>query len=404
MVRMAEPEQLCIGVATEDITPPPGVALAGYGTRSGRAAEVGHPLRAEALACRQGDGGWVLVTADAIGFPCDLVARVRQQVAAATGLPEAAIVLAATHTHSAPAGLRTYAAELEPVDHACREQAEAALAAVAAAAWAGVEPGTFEAAWTEAGELAHNRRVIDADGRARNEWEDPQGRHTGYCDPAVLLVGVRRPDGRRAAVVVNYGCHPVTLGPASTAISADYVGYLKDYLEEAAVAEVALFALAGAANINPRIAIRTGAEFPRAMGRALGARCAAALAQARPLAGGPVRTCRVPWEFVGSHAWPPSSGRRQGGTVRTEVMALRAGDLFALTAPGELFSELATEFRRLSPSPHTLVISLANDAVGYLVTDQTAAEGALEAMRAAGQAIEQPLLEGARAAVAGVAG
>ena len=92
-----------------------------------RADELGHPLRAEALACRQGNAGWVLVTADAIGFPCDLVARVRPRIAAATGLVESGIVLAATHTHSAPSGLGTYHADLERVDHQYRERTEDSL-------------------------------------------------------------------------------------------------------------------------------------------------------------------------------------------------------------------------------------------------------------------------------------
>ncbi|MFH1568970.1 MAG: neutral/alkaline non-lysosomal ceramidase N-terminal domain-containing protein [Gemmatimonadota bacterium] len=393
-----------IGVATQDITPPLGVALAGYGTSRGRADELGHPLRAEALACHQGGEGWVLVTADAIGFPCDLVARVRPRIAAATGLPEAAIVLAATHTHSAPSGLRPYHADLEEVDHQYREQTEARLAAVAAAAWESAEPGAFEVARAAAPDLGHNRRLMGEDGQARNEWEDHEGRHPGYFDPAVLLVGVRRPDGCRAAVVVNYGCHPVTLGPMSTAISADYVGYLKDHLEEAGAAAVALFALAGAANINPRVAIHAGSEYPRAMGRQLGEICAAALEQAQPVAGGPVRACRVPWAFAARYDWPENTGRRKGDPVRTEVVALRAGDLAAVTAPGELCSEYAARFRSFSPAPHTLVVSLANDSVGYLVTDETQGQGALEAMRAAGEALEQPLLECARRALAGVAG
>ena len=80
------------------------------------------------------------------------------------------------------------------------------------------------------------------------------------------------------------------------------------------------------------------------------------------------------------------------------------GDLAIVTAPGELFSEYAARFRQLSPAPCTLVASLANDSVGYLVTDQTHAEGALEGMRAAGQSLEAPLLDCARRALAGVAG
>lgn len=394
---------LLIGTATVDITPPLGVALAGYGTDRGRADELGHPLRAEALACRRDDDGWVLVTADAIGFPCDLVDRVRPRIAGATGLPEDAIVLSATHTHSAPSGVRTYHADLEDIDHQYRADLEERLVSLAREAWDGAEAGHFEVARTEAPGLGHNRRLVGEDGQARNEWEDHEGTHRGYFDPSVLLVSVRRPDGRRPALIVNYGCHPVTLGPMSTAISADYVGYLKDCLEERGTAETVHFALAGAANINPRIAIHAGADYPAAMGRELGEICAAALNETALVADGPVRVCRVPWEFAARYDWPENTGRKQGEPVLTEVVALRAGDLAVVTAPGELFSEYAGRFRELSPTTHTLVVSLANDSVGYLVIDETQPQGGLEAMRAAGDAIEQPLLERARRALDGVA-
>ena len=66
--------------------------------------------------------------------------------------------------------------------------------------------------------------------------------------------------------------------------------------------------------------------------------------------------------------------------MKTEVVALRAGDLALVSAPGELFSD--PRFRELSPVPHNLVVSLANDSVGYLVTDEAQPQGGLEAARA----------------------
>lgn len=394
--------ELLIGVGSADITPPLGVALAGYGTERGRADSVGHPLRAEALVCRRGEDAWVLVTGDVVGYPCDLVDRVRPRIAASTGILESSIVLAATHTHSGPAGLRTYRADLTDIDHRHREELEGQLVAAATEAWNALEPGSFEVGRAEAPELGHNRRLVEEDGQARNEWEDRQGDHTGFFDSTVMVVGVRRPDGRRAAAVVNYGCHPVTLGPRSSAISSDYVGYLKDYLEEEGIAEVALFALAGAANINPRAAIQTEAAYPMAMGHALGKVAAEALSRAQPVAVGPLGGHREPWEFVARCDWPENTGRKRGQPVKTEVVALRAGDLALVSAPGELFSEYATRFRELSPVPHTLVVSLANDSVGYLVTDEAQPQGGLEAARAAGDQLEAPLLMRVRAALAAI--
>ena len=49
------------------------------------------------------------------------------------------------------------------------------------------------------------------------------------------------------------------------------------------------------------------------------------------------------------------------------------------------------------------MVSLANDSVGYMPTDDVIQQGGLEAMRAAGEGLEAPILEHVRLALAGVA-
>jgi hypothetical protein len=396
-------EGLRIGVAAVDITPPAGVKLAGYGVRKGVATGVGHRLRAEALVARGHGGAWALVTSDTVGYPRDLVLRVRQRIAAKTRLPAEAIMLSATHTHSGPAGMRTYDSDLQKVDlEYCRELEERLVRLVVRAAQA-AKPGSFEVAWTEAPELASNRRVLRQGGAAVNEWEDPEGRHTGYYDPSVMLVAVRRPNGRRDALLVNYGCHPVTLGPRSLRISADYVGYLKDYLEARGAAGLVLFALAGAGNINPRVCIQVGAEHPRRMGERLGEIVHQATAKLHPVAAGPVAAGRQTWSLISKRDWPAGSGRKKGDVVETELLALRAGDLALVSVPGELFSEYAARLREASPLPETVVVSLANDSVGYLPTDEAMAQGGHEVTHAAADGLEAALLEHAQKALAALA-
>ena len=394
---------LSIGIATVDITPPLGVVLAGYGPRKGGADSVGHPLRAEALVCRKGDAAWALLTSDTVGYPQDLVGRVRAAIAAGTDLAPEAIVISATHTHSGPAAMRTYHAELGEVDHAYCEELEQKLTEVVCRAAGDTRPGRFEVAWAQTPDLAHNRRLVGEDGMCRNEWEDHDGRHPGYYDPTVMLVGVRRPAGRLEALLVNYGCHPVTLGPRSLAISADYVGYMKDYLEANGVAETAMFALAGAGNVNPRVCIHVGGEYPESMGNRLGEIVRDAAAELTPAGDGPVASFRQPWQFPARKDRPERHGRRRGDPVETEIMALRAGGLGVVTVPCELFSEYAARFREASPLKATAVVSLANDSVGYLPTDEALKQGGLEAMRAAGESLEGPILDHVRMAFAGIA-
>ena len=392
---------LQIGVATIDITPPSGVKLAGYSPRG--SIGVGHRLRAEALACKGEGGAWLMLTSDTIGYPRELVLRVRQKASAKTDLAPEAILVSATHTHSGPASMRPYGEDVTPTDVQYKEELETRLAQVLVDAWNAAAPGSFEAAWTDAPELGSNRRVRRPNGIWENDWKDPEGRHTGYFDPTVLLVAVRRPDGRREALLVNYGCHPVVLGPSSLRISADYVGYMKDYLEARGVAGTAMFALAGGGNINPRTCIMVGAEHPRRMGERLGQIVLDAAAKLYPVASGPVRAGRSEWKLLSKRDWPKGSGRETGREIATEVQALRAGDLCFLAVPGELFSEYAVWFREASPLPLTAVVSIANDSVGYLPTDEAVPQGGHEVTHAAAEKVQEALLACAKEAMGKIA-
>jgi neutral ceramidase len=394
----ARKNDLLIGIASADITPPVGISMPGYGLRT--STSLGHPLRAEALVVRGAGGSWALVTSDVIGYQGPYVAGIRQAVAERTSLKPEAILISAIHTHSGPA-TTGFGAEIQPIDAEYNASLAGTLADLIVAADAAAEPGHFEVAWTEAGELASNRRVQAADGTWTNEWRDPQGLHSGFVDPAVLLVAVRRDDGRCDGLLVNYGCHPVVLGSKSLAISADYVGYLKDALEASGLTKKAMFALAGGANINPRVCIQVGPEQPKAMGERLAEIVASAARKLRPIAGGAVTSHRQPWELTRVRAanWP---GGGVGTIIATEIQALRAGDLGLIAIPGELFSEYNAMLRKVSPTPHTVVISLANDYIGYLPTDEAIVQGAYETSHCPTDVLEEALMDAARGVLSGL--
>ncbi len=398
---MAAEAEFEIGIATADITPPVGIPLAGYGPRKGKASEeVGHRLRAEAMVVRGEGDAWALLTSDFISYSAEIVAEARKKVAEATGLAPEAILISGTHTHSGPA-LR---GELEGEPAEYKASVPDKLAQVIIDAYGNMAPGSFEAAMTYAPELAHNRRVVQADGSVQNDWLDEEGQHSGYFDPTVLLIGVRRPDGDLDALIVNYGCHPVTLGPRSLAISADYPGYVKDHLENEGAARTVMFALAGAGNINPRVCIQVGKEYPQAMGESLAKKVQAALGEMKPLASGTVASGRAALSFVSERSRRRDPDREEDEPKETEIMALRAGGLGAVSLPGELFSQYAQKLREISPTAKTLVISLANDSVGYLPVDAALPQGGHEVNhRGAVDGIEKPIMDAAESAFAQVA-
>ncbi len=400
----ANESNLKIGIATADITPPVGVTLVGYKPRT--SDSLGHTLRAEALVCEGEDGAWALITSDIIGYTGDYVQDVRERASECTGLAADSILLSGTHTHSAPSPLTFSQDEVPEIDADYLEGFKAALAQLVADAYEARRPGAFETAWTSAPTIGSNRRIESEDGQWTNEWQDPEGEHPGFFDPAVLLVGVRRPDGELDGLLVNYGVHPVVLGPSSLAISADYVGYMKDAVEGRDVAGTVLFAQAGGANINPRVCIMVGEEYPREVGQALADVVLDAVGDLAPVPGGPVRSHVEPWTIVRTRdAMKRKSrpGSNTGDEICTEIMVLRAGDLGFVSLPGELFSEFNAMLREASPLAETAVVSLANGYVGYLPTDVAQEQGAYETRMAAAEGLETMIMEHARRAFDAVA-
>lgn len=370
------------GLASVDITPPLGVMLWGYDPRP--AESVGHPLRAEALACESGAGGWIMVGADLGGFSWPLSSRLRGDIAQRTGLPPEAVMLTATHTHSGPHVTDALWCERSEQESAYFRTLRERLAEVADRAWRARLPGTLLYGQTAAPELGSNRRVLQADGTWTNAWSDPAGKHTGYYDPAVDLVGVRREDGSMDGLLVNFGCHPVCFGSSSRAISGDYVSYLKDSLERAGDARTVLFTVSGHANIDPRDCVQDQPAVVRKTGERLAEIVRRALPSLAPIDCAGAAGVHEPWSF--NTTWELDGRMKiyfphvvRGAPVNTAVSVLAAGSLALLGLPGETVSEYRAQFRRRSPFAPTLLISLANDFIGYLPTDEILKQGAYEA-------------------------
>jgi neutral ceramidase len=370
------------GVATEDITPPVGVTLMGYDPRPSES--VGHPLRAEALACEGATGGWILISADVCAFASPLAKPLRADIAGRTGLQPESVMLSATHTHSGPHVTDALWCERSEQESAYFRTLREKLVDVADRAWRARFPGALVYGQTAAPELGSNRRVRCADGTWRNEWNDPEGRHTGYCDPAVDLAGVRREDGSLDALIVNFGCHPVCFGSQNRSISGDYVSYLKDALEAMGKARTVMFAVSGHANIDPHECVQGEPEVVRKMGEKLADIVRRSLPRLTPVGGTGVAAAEESWQF--NTTWTLEGRMRIyfphaacGASVDTGVSALAAGSLVLLGLPGETVSEYREDFRRRSPFAHTLLISLANDSIGYLPTDEILRQGAYEA-------------------------
>ncbi len=373
---------MLFGIASQPITPPVGVTLWGYEPRPSTWVE--HPLRAEALACESGGMGWILISADVGAFTRPLTEVIRADVAAVTGLPAEAVMITATHTHSGPHVTDALWCERSPQESAYFRDLRTLLTQVAETAWRTRRPGELLHTRTAAPDVGTNRRIQNADGTWTNQWSDPDGRHTGYFDPTVELLAIRRPTGELDALLINFGCHPVCYNSKNQGISGDYVSTLKDAIEARGGVKTVLFTVSGHANIDPRECVQNDAAVTRRVGERLAEHVLSALPGLRPVCAGPAAAAHERWTFASN--WSVS-GRmaiyfphaKAGSRVETPVSCVAVGDCALIGLPGETVSEYREAFGAISPFGITLIVSLANDFVGYLPTDEILDQGAYEA-------------------------
>jgi hypothetical protein len=252
------------GIASAVITPPVGGFLEGYTANTEPSRGVHDDLHARALVIDDGSTAVAIVSCDLIGVDRRLVAQARELGSAATGIAPDHVMIAATHTHQGPAGLRRGAMG---GDEALMEVTARKVAGAIAEAHRGVRDVSLKIGSTRVESVAQNRR--------HPEW--PVDREL-----SVLLfddTDVRRPP---VAALVNFACHPTILYHDNRLISADYPGHAVATIEKVFPGTGALFLNGACGNVNPTWMVQEHSEAER-VGRVVGAAAARLVGELRPL-------------------------------------------------------------------------------------------------------------------------
>jgi hypothetical protein len=410
------------GAAVRNLTPQQSVFLFGYPHVARHSTGVHDPLQCTALYLR-GEGGGVLFLAnDLIHVSKQLTSEARRAIAARTGVPEPAIMITATHTHSGPVMVDHVSNAADPaVPRADPEYVAWVTSQMVAAACAAVDTA-------QPAELGF--AVAQAHGVGTNR-HDP----SGPADLEVPVLLARALDGRSIiAAMLVYSMHPTVLHEDSTLISADFPFFTRRYLQEHVVGSTCpvLYHNGASGNQSPRHVTREN-TFPEAqrLGELLGQAIATAIPAAKFVRGPRIAARRkfveltlrtLPESEAAQRALMATQERfmqlKRDGAPRAEVRTAEC-DIFGaeetaelaraavdgrLAAaarecspaeiqqfeigpwrivgwPGEFFVEYALEVKRRAPG--TFVITLANGELqGYIVTAEADAKGVYEARNA----------------------
>ncbi|UCE43869.1 MAG: neutral/alkaline non-lysosomal ceramidase N-terminal domain-containing protein [Candidatus Bathyarchaeota archaeon] len=457
-----------VGVSSRVITPPVGIPMAGFSGRIEVSQGIHDDLYAKILLIQSGDTRVALVTFDLLQLGRTEMNRLREIVGRRIGVSPCNVITACSHTHSGPAikpnplsslsikkQVRLIDSWLEELHSSVDEMASEAAKELLEAK---VKHGTNLVTG-----ISYNRRKKIAEGaymlimktsdmkdavrEQYKEWGMPSelieklavpGIPTGPIDPELSVLRFQTMNGDPISILVNFSCHPVTLGPHNLLISADYPGYLTHLVEEAE--NTAVFFTQGASgNVRPFYSERSFCEAER-IGMALASatlktmktmaplpsdvsvkianwvfelplreipsseeaerliikreeelnksvreqdfrqvrRLSEELVRLRRAAGQPVE---LPRQWLGVSSKKPVEQVPEPTFEQEEVCELQAlavGNVTLAAIPGELFAELGLRIKKRARFKRVAIVTLANGSVGYVPTKEAYEEGGYE--------------------------
>ena len=217
-------EQLRAGAATANITPWLGIAMRGAFRDVHHADAVHDDLLAKALVLDDGARRIAFVLCDLTMMPRSMMEAAKERIAERTAIPPDHVLIASTHTHSAPATVTVGFMEeqTEYTTWATRKIADAVASAVQR-----LQPARIGFASVQEPRIVFNRRYHMRNGQVHfnpGVGNPDVLRPAGPTDPEFTLCFVESSAGEPLAVLGNYALHYVGTDTGAE-ISADYFGH-----------------------------------------------------------------------------------------------------------------------------------------------------------------------------------
>lgn len=406
-----------IGIGRFDITPPPGIFARSWGCSTHDVATSVHkPLYASCVMFRglDADVSLYLLALDLSFWSNWEESEIRSQVLENSGLAAEQLILHLSHTHSAP---RT---DLQNAGQPGGDLIQPWRDKIVAGAVSAIEEArnTVEKSfvtWVHGTcKLAHNRDQVV---KEAGELTTIVGLNLECQADDTLLVGrIVDTDDNIRGVLVNYACHPVSLGGGNTEISPDYVGKMREIVEAEIGDGICVFLHGASGELTPRISYASDPAFADQNGLEIGYAVLETLASSLPvqstLAFDRVEQSGAPlgrWELrfkpastkiaakfakveLAFHNLPSLEEldydirqtndrymlerlqrRRQlrdemGDSDKREINIpiWRIGDSVIVALPAEAYSEFQQSLRKMFPTSAIVVLNIANGYFSYL--------------------------------------
>jgi neutral ceramidase len=408
--------RLRAGTAAVDITPQewPVRVIGNFGLTLAKSAH--DPLHARAIVLEDGGVKIAIVLVDSCLVKREEMDRAKALAAKRTGIPANRILMAATHTHSAPPSRAEKGNTLEEryVERLVTQAAEAIAQAngrlaPAKIGWVvrPVPEELFNRRWfmregtippNPFGETGDKAQMNPAGGS--NNLVHP----AGGTDPGFSIVSIQTADGKPLALLGNYSLHYIG-GVPGLEVSADYFGeFSKQVAGRVAPGDPAFVAMltngtSGDVNnidfVHPRPRAQPYERIAAVAGKLAGYAAEAARGmqyhEAAPIRMAErelrlryrrptpeqLRFAQAALEEKDESKLPRNAKAYAEEAIRLndgpefadlKLQALRVGGLGIAAIPCEVFTEIGITLKELSPFRPTFTIELANGHYGYLPT------------------------------------
>ncbi|MEF2978506.1 neutral/alkaline non-lysosomal ceramidase N-terminal domain-containing protein [Subtercola sp. YIM 133946] len=383
--RAGEPRvgELRAGAARTDITP---ADLRGLDAMTGGFTGVHDALFCRAVVVDDGVRSIAVVSLDLleVGSSGDLRSRIEREL----GIGSQSILIAASHSHTAPRVGRTPAGGLS------RPPTLESLAYTAVVFDAIVATVREAQSRLQSASLGFGRGRVDVnvnrDELRDSEWMLGQN-PDGASDKTLRVIAFRAHDGSPIATLACYAVHP-TVSLGTTLLGADLAGAAAA-AAESELGGVVLWLPGSIGDQAPRLGLEhRGDGFAPGAAEVFGWVDALGREVAEQIVGTTrqISSWQSEARLGGSEVAVPCAARRGSGLkadmtqddvagVDVRLTLLCVGDVALVGVGGEVTTPAAELITSASPRANTVLVSIANERIGYLADDDAFARGTFAA-------------------------
>jgi neutral ceramidase len=370
---------LMAGTSRMVITPTTPIPMSGYGGRDDPFKGVHDDIFVRAIAFSDGKNKAVLISAEVIGISEELWKGVTDALIKKTGIKKEFIMFSAVHNHAGPV-LNVYNESPSPAVRAYIEELKGKIINAATEAFSNMVAVEIGAGKGEC-KMNINRRASNGNGKitlGRNPYQP--------CDHELGVIRIDDKKGTPRALLLNWPCHAVVLGPKNYMITGDWPGAASAYIEKAYGENfIAPITIGASGDINPIYGPHMDFESNNAeifgkdaIGEDLGIRSREIAKEIKVFAAGAISASQREISLPAKEKKDGEKKQAEGDSVKVRFSVLKIGNLVFAGVSGEVFNEIGVRLRQQSPYAFTFMVTHCNGSSGYLITDSAYDEGGYE--------------------------